>query len=355
MNAIELYGLIYPIDNSNERGVMTTQIKLKDLLKIYKVNKNVNRDVSYNRLPRITKYINSYDAEPGIFFPAIVCAYSGNPIQDFDKEASKLTIPIDNCLVVIDGQHRIKALENYISNNYIPDYKKHEVLNTDFTLQLYFGLNEEDMRNLFADINSNSVKVSMSLITAYDNRDILNVLTKEIYEISTDLQILGVEFEKSKIVKPTNSNFITSARLKKFISLILFGKKLLNNTEEKILKENYDQILSFLERLFYLLCDSFPKDPENIFKHVLCHEAVQNSLALILHLKIFNNKELYAAMNWEEFMEIGSIIDWSITNDLWKKFLIKVRIGTQNEHYSIEAKDEKKIYNLLLQTYGDLV
>lgn len=355
MSLVTLHGPLAPLDNSKERAIMTTQIKLRDLLTVYKLERDVNRDVNGNRLPKLTKYIDGYDMEPGIFFPAIVCAYSGNPLKDFNVNKLELEIPHGENLVVIDGQHRIKALEAYINNARVDFRKRHEVLESDFTLQIYFGLNTKDMKNLFADINSNSVKVSMSLITAYDNREISNIITKETYEISMYLQMIGVEFNKSKISRPQNQEFITSARLKKFISILLFGKPIINNSQENLLKEKYDEILSFLERFFYVFINDLPESPGDVLRYVLGHEAIQNAIALLIHNSIFEGNSLKLKLDWEERIDIFKYLDWSPNNKLWQPFIVKARANSSSEYLTIESRHEKDIYKLLSEELKELI
>ncbi|MGG0717661.1 DNA sulfur modification protein DndB [Robertmurraya massiliosenegalensis] len=323
---------------------MTTQIKIKDLLTVYRIDSTVNRDINHVRLPKIMNYVNSYDSYPGIFFPSIMCVYSGNPIQDFNVNRLELVVPEESHLIVIDGQHRIKSLESFINSKKIAAERKEKVLNSDLTLQLYFGLSQDDMKNLFADINSNSVKVSMSLVTAYDTREVLNILVQELYEVSSSLQSLGIEFSKSKLMRPKNINFITSVRLKKFISLLLFNKKQLSLKEEKHIKNHYDQILSFLERFFYFFTSFLPNNPGDVLKYVLGHEAVQNALAISLHKQIIDySDELNWAMDWEDKIENIINIDWSVNNSEWNSLLIKARANTASEFYSIDIKDEKNV------------
>lgn len=355
MTVLKLKGHLALIDNTGQRALMTTQIRLRDLLKVYKINQNINRDINYTRIPKLTKYIDGFDVPPGVFFPAMVCAYSGDPLKNYNSETSELEVSSGSHLVVIDGQHRIKSLETYINNPKNDNGKKEEVLNSDFTLQLYFGLSEEDMKSLFADINSNSVKVSMSLITSYDSREILNVLTKELYEVSNYLQMIGVEFKKSRITRPKDKDFTTSARLKKFISIILFGKQNLSIAEERLLKNNYDRVLSFLDKFFYVFTTSVPKNPGNVLEYVLGHEAVQNAVALIIYQSIYNNNKLELAIDWEERLDFLEAIDWSITADIWQSYLIKARMNTVNEHFSIDVRHEKAIFNVLTKELNELI
>lgn len=342
-------------DLQKQIGVMTTKIRLNDLLKMYKIDPSVNRDINRSRIPKVVKYIDSYDVEPGIFFPSLVCAYTGDLVKDFNTETLSLEINNYQSLLVIDGQHRIKSLEAYVNNQDFDLVKRKEIMESEFTLQLYFGLDIDDMKNLFADINSNGVKVSMSLITAYDSREIVNILTKELYEISSELQAMGVEFNKSRITRPQSKKFITSARLKKFISILLFGKETLTNKEEQLIKDKYDEMLSFLERFFSVLSNSLPGNPGDSLLFILGHEAVQKSLAKLLNESLLEDNQLNIVSGWIENVEVLRHIDWSVTNKTWYPFLIKSKENTVNECFTIDSKQSNSIYNVLSKEYGEFV
>lgn len=345
MEMIQLSGSIYPIDDFNSKGLMTTLIKVKDLLTVFHIDSDVNRDINTSRIPKLINYIDGYDTFPGVFLPSIMCAYSGATVQ---YNNNILTIPKslkNKPLIVIDGQHRLKALESYVINPKIALDRRDKILNTYLTLQLYFGLSKQDMRQLFVDINSNAKKVSMSLITSFDNREIINVLVRELYGLSKPLQTLGVEFSKSTISRPKNKQFLTSVRLKKFISILLFNKKLLSQKDEENLKNNYDYVLSFLERFFYYFTNLLPEYPGNVHNYILGHEAVQNAIAFYLHKQIINldNNKLSWCFDWEEQLENLADIDWSPENSVWLNYLFKARSNTSSEFLTIDINDEKNI------------
>ena len=86
----------------------------------------------------------------------------------------------------------------------------------------------------------------MSLVTKYDTREITRVLAKDLHAICNALQVAGVEFEKSRLVRPSSVLFFTSVRLQTFIATFLFGtSSKISKKNEQIIKENYDDILTF--------------------------------------------------------------------------------------------------------------
>lgn len=347
MFEVKLKGIINIINGN--KGMMTTQILVRDVLEIYNIDKSVNRDINYNRLKPISNYINSYDSEVGIFLPSLVFSFQDNPFYLYDKVSKELTIPLGTKLKVLDGQHRIKGLEELLDR--LNDSKrKDEILNSSITAQIYFNLKESDEKILFADINSNAKRVSMSLITKYDTRDIIRVLVRDLYNSCKFLQIVGVEFNKSRIVRPTSILFFTSARLKTFIINLLFGTvQKVSKKNEKLVKENYDEVLVFLEKFFTILFDVLPSDPGDVKKYALGHEVLQTAMALYLHEAIIleSDEGLKWFSDWETEVERLKLIDWNISNSLWQPYLMKHRVNTDFEFYGFIDNRPDELLSIL--------
>lgn len=345
---LQLKGTILPIDERQPtKGLMTTQIKVKNLLESYLIDNEVNRDVNINRIPQIGKYIDTFDRGMGIFIPAIMCNVQLKELN-YDEENSVLTIRPHEKLVIIDGQHRIRGLERYLATMKDSDIRKITIYNSMLTLQLYINLDKAEQKELFTSINSNIKKVSMSLTTLYDSRDILNVLATDIYAISKPLQSLGIETNKSRVTRPQNDNLATMTRLKTFLALLLFGKRVLSNSNELLIKKNYDSVLNFLERLFYNLTIIFPSTPGNVKEYVLGHEAVFNALAIYLNRKVViaHNDGFIFHHDLGEFLEILTLIDWSVKDPSWQPYL-QVAGGRGGEFMTIDLKFQNDIAEYL--------
>lgn len=354
MNLIKLSGAIKPLDNrTSTRGIMTTQITVGELLENYEINSEVNRDINITRLPKIQKYIDTYKDDIGIFFPAIMCNVNIKDINSSNYKDDYLILSPGDKLLVIDGQHRIKGLEKYLATMKVNDYRRTELLNSTLTLQLYINLNKSEQRELFTSINSNAKKVSMSLTTSYDSRDILNVLATDLYGISKALQTLGVEKNKSKISRPTNTNLLTMIRLKTFIALLIFGKKQLSNENEKLIKKHYDDILNFLQEFFKLFAEQLPTEPGDVKQYVLGHEAILNAIAINLNKKIISayNTGFHMHHDLSEVLENVGNIDFSIENFIWSKYIEIAQKGKNTEFYTIDIKN----YNHLTLVLDDLL
>jgi DNA sulfur modification protein DndB len=326
MTNIVIKGNIDTINTSKSKGLMSTQILIKDILKLHTIDKDVNRDLSYNRLPDLLKYFDKADSEIGIYLPALVFSFRDNPLEYYDSRSSQLILSESHKMVVLDGQHRIKAMERYVEKLDNQMQKEKFLLNS-LTVQIYFGLSAEEEKKLFTDINSNAKRVSMSLITQYDSRDIMNLLIQEIYRTTPSLKVVEIELNKSKVLRPSNTAFSTGVRLKTFISYLLFGKKTPAKREEQILISQYDDVVSFLSKFFAVFFGVLPNIPGDVLKYVLGHEVIQNAIALYLHdsIIIYNSVEGMAWIeDWESEVEQLDIIDWSLKNNDWNKWSITV-------------------------------
>jgi len=346
MATVNIFGDIDLINENEEKGMLSSQMKIRDILELCQIDNSINRDISYVRIPKIVNYLENQDGEMGIFFPALVFSFRGNPADYYSKDFD-LELPREKKLIIIDGQHRIKAMERFLKNTNDIN-KKEKLLNSYLTVQIYFGLQIEDEKNLFASINSNAKKVSMSLITKFDKRDVLNVLVTELYEVCDALQNVKIEFNKSRLVRPGNDYFSTSSRLKELISIILFGKKGLSKKDTTHLEQQYDNILVFLDKLFTELFNNLPLNPGNVLENILGHYATQHALGYYIHdAIIIRDTHIKWITDWEEDIEILSQINWKITNPMWKAFLITTRKNTDHEYLTIEEYQSTRLYDLI--------
>jgi DNA sulfur modification protein DndB len=326
MFKINLRGTVDTINKAKSKGMMSTQIPVGDILQLYEIDHKINRDLSYNRLPALLKYIEKAESEMGIFLPALVFSYRGNPIDRFNRGTSTFELNDSDRLVIIDGQHRVKAMEKHvekIKNNF--ELYSNFISNA-LTAQIYFGLSEEDERKLFSDINSNARRVSMSLVTQYDSRDIMNLLVQELYRSTPVLKVVQIELNKSKILRPSNQAFSTGVRLKTFISYLLFGKKAPSRKDEQLIKNQYDEIASFLSKFFTVFFSALPDIPGDVLKYVLGHEPIQNAVALYLNTAIIINDSdtINWKEDWESEVEQLDTVDWSVKNHEWNRWAITV-------------------------------
>lgn len=134
---------------------------------------------------------------------------------------------------VIDGSVRIQALaqleKRVIEKENSPDLEdytdaiklRHFLTNGYLSVQVFEGLEEDDINQLYIDFNTKAKKVSISKLISYDSRDKVNILTNNLLENFPDLERAGVEKEKRAIMKPSNRNLVSLMQLKKLVATFL--------------------------------------------------------------------------------------------------------------------------------------
>ena len=153
------------------------------------------RTLRESRIPAIKHYIlNNPD---NYIFSSLTASVDGlmkftpTPSLGKDGKLGRLYINMDSRLLINDGQHRRKAIEEALKEN--PDLG-HEMISVVFFQDV--GL--ERIQQMFSDLNKNAVKPTKSLNILYDHRDQFSqFIVKMIKKI--DIFKNRVELEKTTI------------------------------------------------------------------------------------------------------------------------------------------------------------
>lgn len=327
--------------SQNEKAIMTSEIRIEELLEVYKIDQTVNRDIRYDKISQIENYINQIDSELGIYLPAIILSYEG---EDPYPENNEYLFEKTRSFLVLDGQHRIKALENFIKKEK-DEHKVRKILDSKITIQVYFNLTQQEKRQLFIEINGNSKRVSQNVSVSFDDRNPMNSLVTDLLKNKSSNPILkmGVEQKLSKIVRPSNKNWISMIRLSRFVSFVLLGTQEPSKSNKTIIKKQYEEIYYFLQQYFILLATALPDEPGNVRKNILGHEAIQNTIAIVCHKNIISKTKdkLLFNENWKQFVEMLEYIDWTTNSALFKDHLVtsggtNKYVGfSDNKHYDL--------------------
>src|SRR6185437_6301589 len=171
----ETYGFdaIRGVQASNEFYVAMCPLKIIPKLFIFNDHDippelRAQRTLRESRIPAIKNYIlNNPDS---YIFSSLTASVDGNmkftPSPSLGKEGKlgRLYINMDSRLLINDGQHRRKAIEEALKEN--PDLG-HEMISVVFFQDK--GLKRS--QQMFSDLNKNVVKPTKSLNILYDHRD----------------------------------------------------------------------------------------------------------------------------------------------------------------------------------------
>lgn len=332
---LKLKGFLDVFPNNGEIGILTTQMKVKDLLDVYQIESKVNRDINEQRVSNLSKYLNTFDSESGIYLPAIILAYEGE--EPNDDIPNTYVFSDKGKFIVLDGQHRLKGLERF-KNTENDMNRLTEILNSNITTQVYFGLDRSKKQSLFVDINALSKRVSKNLAVSFDGRDAINKLIQDLLAVErgNSLKQMGIDSKISRIVRPGNKIWMSSARLNTFISYLLLNTGKTSNPTNGLIFENYDKLLEFLKQYFYLLQNALPKNLGDVQDNLLGHEALQNAIAILSHEKIIelSKTEIEWKEEWKEFVELFEYIDWGTNSPLFSA--LTMQKGGKNSYIGFE-------------------
>lgn len=127
------------------------RLELGNELREVEIYSGIQRELSPNRVKEISKYVNLSDAT----FPSSVILHINKEDIEFDNDSGIMLVPFrDSVAKVLDGQHRIAGLENFIG-------KKSDF---DVNVTIFVDMELEDQAIVFATINKTQTKVNKSLV-----------------------------------------------------------------------------------------------------------------------------------------------------------------------------------------------
>lgn len=272
------------------------------------------RTLRESRIPKLKDYIISNPDE--YIFSSLTASVDGTmkfipaPHLGPDGKIGRLYIDMSSQLLINDGQHRRKAIEEAL--------KEKPILGSESISVVFF----EDMglkrsQQMFADLNQNAVKPSKSLNILYDNRD---AYSRFIVDITDKLEIFQnrVEFEKTTIGKHAKEVFtlggISDATKK------LLGRESIRRPN----KEQQSLVIRFWEAVsqnipeWQLLINGTISSDELRANYVHAHTNCLNSLGMA-------GREIIKQFpdTWEKKLSGLSKLVWSRDNPVWEGNLLQ--------------------------------
>ena len=271
------------------------------------------RTLRETRIPAIKNYILN-NPEDYIFSSLTASVdgtmkFSASPSLGENGKLGRLYIGMDSRLLINDGQHRRKAIEEALKER--PDLG-HEMISVVFFQD--DGLKRS--QQMFSDLNKNAVKPTKSLSILYDHRD---EFSKFIVNLVNTIEIFEgrVELEKTTLSNRSKRAFtlngVSEATMK--ILGIAKGKKI-TKQEKEFIVEFWEQVAKNIPQWQLLLQKKVA--PHEIRKEfVNTHTNVLNALGIVGRVIL----EEYPK-SWKEKLRGLKDIDWSRTNPEWNGRLI---------------------------------
>jgi DNA sulfur modification protein DndB len=266
-----------------------------------------------SRIPAIKNYIlnnpNDYT------FSSLTASVDG--VMKFTPAASlgengklgRLYINMESRLLINDGQHRRKAIEEALKEN--PDLG-HEMISVVFFQDA--GLKRS--QQMFSDLNKNAVKPTKSLNILYDHRD---QFSKFIVSLVGSMDIFEnrVELEKTSISNRSVNAFTLNGVLDASLRLIGLRKsRKPSEDEKKLIKEFWETVSKHIPQWQLLIQDKVTSSElRKNFVHT--NTNCLNAMGIAGHVIIKENPD-----SWKDVLKNLKKVDWSRDSPDWQKRLI---------------------------------
>ncbi|WP_088835119.1 DNA sulfur modification protein DndB [Paenibacillus tyrfis] len=331
--------------------IVTAQCCVNDVLKFLMIDREVQRDIAPERVSLISKYIQSGLEGEDIFFSPLIFSARGQ--GEYDEDSSQYRLNMNDKLVILDGQHRIKAFENLKSRleamiqQKPNDSKLIELLemleNFPLTVQIYLNLDIAKERQLFTDVNTKSAVVNNTLLIMYKKGDLYGELVKEI--VNNHPTISPDRFECRS--KTTRSKLATAATVYVVASTLnegVYGRK----PTMKINEKNYSTFKKDTEEFFTLLLKYTPKESMDRDKYVVFTSNVMVAIAKYVH----EMKKKYPTVKMEDlFRKVIYTIDWSHKNNDFRRLAAKYNNQTKKYNFGSIGRIVRTFSEYLIDKY----
>ena len=226
-----------------------------------------------------------------------------------DGKLGRLYINMDSRLLINDGQHRRKAIEEALKE--IPDLG-HEMISVVF----FHDDGLKRSQQMFSDLNKNAVKPTKSLNILYDHRDKFSQFIVDLVG-SVDVFEGRVELEKTTISNRSTNAFTLNGIADASLRLIGLRKSRKPTEDEKKLIKEYWEIVSKNIPEWQLLIQGKTSAAELRKNFVHTNTNCLNAIGIAGQIIIEQNPD-----SWKDVLKNLKKIDWSRESSDWEKRLI---------------------------------
>ena len=294
---------------------------LKIIPKLFIFNENdippelrAQRVLRESRIPALKNYILNNPTE--YTFSSLTASVDGKmnfiPATHLgpDGKLGRLYINMDARMVINDGQHRRKAIEEALKEN--PDLG-HEAISVVFFADN--GLTRS--QQMFADLNKNAVKPSKSLNILYDRRD---AYSRFIVDVIKEIDVFKdrVELEKTTIGNHAKE-FFTLGGISDATKKLLGKSKILRlgKGQKTLIREFWECVAKNMPEWQLVLQNRLSADDLRA-NYVNAHTNCLNSLGLAGKIIVNSYPD-----KWKQKLSALRNIDWSRENPEWSGRLLQ--------------------------------
>ena len=277
------------------------------------------------RIPAITNYIINNPKD--YLFSSLTASVDGkmrfspSPSLGEDGKQGRLYISMNSKLLINDGQHRRKAIEEALKT--MP-----ELGNDSISVVFFADKGLKRSQQMFADLNKHAVKPTTSLGILYDHRDAYSMF---IVKLANNVEIFRdrVELEKTSISNRSTKFFTLSGISEAIKHLLSHNTKIISEEQEKFVTEFWNEVARNIPE-WSLLLEKKVSSGELRKNFVHSHSNLLSTLGIVgaVLLKKYPNE-------WKEKLKGLRELGWSRTDKMWDGRLVmegkmlKTKIGME--------------------------
>lgn len=329
------------------KEMVSFQGTIEQILKFLEIDNEVQREIIDSHVAELQQYIQYGLDGNSIYFSPFIFSARGNGY--FDEETSEYKINLDDKLILLDGQHRLRACEIVIKRlesriNEV-NYKNKLSFLQKFpvSIQLFLNLTLEEEQQLFTDVNTRSSKASNSLFIMYRDNSLCGQLAKEI--ISNHPTITPDYFETK--ARYTKTKLMTVATLYNII--ITLNENIIHTEllKSKITPENYEKYKQKTQKFLDLLVKFAPYNTFNRSNFVIYIPKVLSGIAYFVSTKMKEQPDLSME---HIFRTVIAKVNWSHSNMDFRERGIPYNEKTRKYNFANGTRAIKAISKYLAES-----
>jgi DNA sulfur modification protein DndB len=323
------------------KEVISIQCTVNEILKLLEVDGDVQRDLDENKVASIGQYIQyGLDGNDIYFSPLIFSARDNGRYNDSRREYS---LDVNEKLVILDGQHRIRAFEylkKRLEINPDDENKYSKLLNFPMSIQIFADLSLEQERQLFTDINTKSSQVNNTLLIMYKKDDLYAVLVRDVIDtLPSDLIECRAKTTRTKLM--TASTLYSVA---KTLNNGVYNRQQTTDINDK----NFVKYKEKTENYLTLLRKYAPIDALNRDKYII----MSSNIIVAIAKFIYDVQKDYPKIQMEElFQKVIVKVDWSHKNEEFKKLSAKYNRKTKKYNFGSTGRTIRDFSQYLMTEF----
>ncbi|EBW6765675.1 hypothetical protein DP806_16555 [Salmonella enterica subsp. enterica serovar Saintpaul] len=297
------------------------------------------RELNTTRAKKITRYLTEgYDTQGDYLIPTLVGSIDGEVRFEAVKgDLGTLHIAMDAVIPLLDGQHRSRGIIDFISaRRDAPDM---------ITLLLTVGLSVEVRQQFFSDINDNSCKPAAAISRAYNHKDPVSALVRD---IAGQVPALTgcVDYEHN--VVPAKSDLLVSFKALHDATRKMFGLRAGDPVTAEMQRDAVTLWTAWSVALHWQWLTKYVGPAAYRKKHLGTHGVMVNAIGIATAMMLEHHSAEAIATQLNRDVSPSVLALEPLAHDAWQSICVDAETGT----VKCDAAAQNRAAIRLLELFG---